>query len=132
MPIRVDSLTALQETSMKKATITIIVIVILVALSTITGCGRSQEPDVIPEPIMDTDSVVTLPDVTTITIGGMYFSGEILQALIDFNSENDIVQIALRDYTDETDGNWIAAQTRLQTELIAGRGPDIIFDPDKA
>jgi hypothetical protein len=75
-----------------------------------------------------------VPDVITLTLGGFFIYDDTRHAVVEFNRENEGFQIIIRDYWDEMDGDrdWDAAQLRFRTEIITGRGPDIIFFPDSA
>jgi len=64
------------------------------------------------------------PDVITLTLGGFYISDEVQRAVVEFNHENNGAQITIRDYLDEIDGDWYAAQLRFRTEIVTGGGPD--------
>ena len=73
-----------------------------------------------------------VPEVTTLTLGGFFVSDELRRAVVKFNQENDGFQIIIREYWDEVDGDWRAAQLRYRTEIITGGGPDIIVYPEPA
>ncbi|MCL2222823.1 MAG: hypothetical protein FWB92_10930 [Oscillospiraceae bacterium] len=64
----------------------------------------------------------------TLTLGGLFINDEVRRAVVEFNMENNAYQILIHDYSNEA-GGWEAGLLRLQTELIAGRGPDILYDP---
>ncbi|MDR2600593.1 MAG: hypothetical protein LBC73_10015 [Oscillospiraceae bacterium] len=64
-----------------------------------------------------------------ITLGGIWFSDEIRREIINFNNENHEYKIEIRDYLDSGSMDaWIAGELRLYTDMITGRGPDIIID----
>jgi len=71
------------------------------------------------------------PGKITITLGGVFIYGDIVQTVIDFNAENQTHQIVLHDYMNDA-VDWETALLRLRTELITGRGPDILINPDRA
>ena len=74
-----------------------------------------------------------IPEVTTITLGGIWLSSDIRLAVADFNRKNHLFQIQLTDYTDQfADETWQAGLLRLRTELITGGGPDILYSPEAA
>lgn len=67
-------------------------------------------------------------DVTILTLGGLFINDEVRREVVEFNRENSAYQIQIHDYFVES-GNWEAGLLRLQTELITGSGPDILYDP---
>jgi len=71
------------------------------------------------------------PGKITITLGGLWFYGEVAQAVVDFNQQSQTHQIVIHDYMIDA-VNWETALLRLQTELITGRGPDILVNPNQA
>jgi len=62
----------------------------------------------------------------TLTLGGIQFTSEIRREVLRFNRENQEYQIELYEFGDGT--NRDAALLRFQVEMVAGRGPDIIFN----
>jgi len=70
-----------------------------------------------------------MPERTIITLGGLWFSDELRMEIIAFNRENQYYQIQLKDYN--IYGDWDAAELRFNTEMITGRGPDIIFSSNQ-
>jgi len=80
----------------------------------------------IPKPRADS------PEVITITLGGIYISDRIRRAAVTFNRENSLLQIQIIDYLSDSGDDWDAANLRMRTEIIAGRGPDIMYAPDRA
>lgn len=75
----------------------------------------------------NTHGVAIAEQRTSITIGGIWFSEEVRREIIDFNNENKDYKIELRDYLDGAD-SWEAGEMRFYTDMITGRGPDIIVD----
>ena len=73
-----------------------------------------------------------VPDKATLTLGGFYISDKMRRAVVEFNLENEGFQIAIHDYWDEVDGDWYAALLRFRTQIVTGRGPDIIYQPSAA
>jgi len=67
-------------------------------------------------------------DKITITLGGLRLYDELLQEVAAFNEESEMHWIQVIDYFAEAEYNWVAAEMRLYTELIAGKGPDILVD----
>ena len=70
-------------------------------------------------------------DKIAITLGGFWIYGDVLEAVINFNNESHTHQIIVHDYINDAE-SWDAAVLRLKTELITGKGPDIIYNPDNA
>jgi hypothetical protein len=62
-----------------------------------------------------------------LTIGGLWISDDIREAVIDFNRENQDYLIEIMDYVGHG-GDWDAGLSRFQVDIITGRGPDIIID----
>ena len=63
----------------------------------------------------------------TLTLGGLRIPDEILSAVIEFNQENRDYRIEVVDYLGP-DYDWYGGLTRLQVELMTGKGPDLIYD----
>ena len=56
-----------------------------------------------------------------------YLGYELKNAVIDFNRKSDSVHITVKDYSEyNTEEDYSAGLTKLQTEIIAGNCPDII------
>ena len=70
-------------------------------------------------------------DKIAITLGGFFIYGDVLEEVINFNNESLTHQIVVHDYLDNAE-SWEAAVLRLRTELLTGKGPDIIYNPDYA
>ncbi|MCL2628573.1 MAG: hypothetical protein FWD44_07770 [Oscillospiraceae bacterium] len=64
----------------------------------------------------------------TITLGGMYLSDNLLREVKAFNEKSETLRIQVINYFEEAEYDWAAAEMRLHTELIAGKGPDILVD----
>ena len=63
---------------------------------------------------------------TVLTLGGIHVSVNIRQMVTRFNRENQDYQIEIYEFGDGVD--WNAGLLRFQVEMIAGRGPDIIYN----
>ena len=69
----------------------------------------------------------SVPQKTHLTLATVYSSYELRSAVIKFNRSSDKYHIDIRDYYELTGSNdYAAAQTKLNTELMAGTLPDII------
>ena len=69
-----------------------------------------------------------LPERIILTLGGMWLSGKIIEAVADFNRESQTHQIQVHDYATYGMGDdWQAGFLRLRMELMTGGGPDIIY-----
>ena len=66
-----------------------------------------------------------LPPKTTITVGGFFYSHILAAEVIAFNRENPHYQIEIIHPGKE---DMRIERDRLTVEIIAGRGPDILFD----
>jgi len=67
-------------------------------------------------------------DQTIITLGGFWIPNEIHREVTAFNNENQTYQIQIRDYYTPEDVR--IGILSFQTELITGKGPDIILHGD--
>ncbi|MCL2563571.1 MAG: extracellular solute-binding protein [Oscillospiraceae bacterium] len=69
-----------------------------------------------------------LPERTVLTLGGMWFSEEVRQAIVAFNRESQTAQIQVKDYSlYSTPDNWRAGANRFAMDLATGRGPDLVW-----
>ncbi len=69
----------------------------------------------------------SVPHKDVITLAVMYLDYRVQDMIIDFNRHNDKVRIEVQDYSEynnDRDG-WDAGQTKLNTEILSGRLPDI-------
>ncbi len=69
----------------------------------------------------------SVPHKETITLAVMYLDNRVQDLIVDFNRRNDKVRIEVQDYSEynnERDG-WDAGQTKLNTEILSGKLPDI-------
>ena len=69
----------------------------------------------------------SVPHKDIITMAVMYLDYRVQDLIIDFNRHNDKVRIEVQDYSEynnDRDG-WDAGQTKLNTEILSGRLPDI-------
>ena len=69
----------------------------------------------------------SLPEKQVLTLAVMRLEYDMSDLIIDFNRHNDKVRIELRDYSEyntETDSS--AGLTKLNTEIISGRMPDLL------
>jgi len=120
---------------MKKLILFCLVIILLSALVCISliSCGNNSSDGTIDSKPNDSGGLVNnntdkTSDKITITLGGLYLYGELLKEVAAFNSESDTHWIHVIDYLEEAENDWEAAALRLRTELIAGKGPDILAD----
>ncbi|MDR2600561.1 MAG: hypothetical protein LBC73_09845, partial [Oscillospiraceae bacterium] len=63
----------------------------------------------------------------TLTLGGLFITDEIQDAVLIFNQTNKDYQIIVKEYAGY-DTDWNEGLTRLQMELMTGGGPDLIFN----
>ena len=68
-----------------------------------------------------------LQDRTILTYATMYLSYEMRERIIDFNKSQTNYRIEIRDYSEfNTQDDYNAGLTKLNTEIIAGKVPDIL------
>ena len=113
---------------MKKALIpTIIIFTLLLA-----SCGKSQ--DVGDVDLVDVASEFyegdTLDNRIVLTIGGIFIPHDIRLAVSEFNRASGTHRIEFIEYIadDASWEHWAEGFMRLQLEIMAGHGPDIIYD----
>jgi len=69
----------------------------------------------------------TLPPRTIITLATLGLDWQLRSGIVNFNRTNGTYRIQVNDYSEfNTMDDWNAGLTRLTTELIAGRIPDIL------
>ena len=69
----------------------------------------------------------TLQDRTVLTYATMYLNYEMREKIIDFNKSQTECRIEIRDYSEfNTQDDYNAGLTKLNTEIIAGKVPDIL------
>jgi ABC-type glycerol-3-phosphate transport system substrate-binding protein len=67
------------------------------------------------------------PQRTIITLATVWLDWNLRSAIVNFNRTNDTYRINVIDYSEfNTDDDWSAGLTRLTTEIISGRVPDIL------
>ena len=68
-----------------------------------------------------------LPERTIITFATLWLDWDLRSHIVDFNMTNQTYRIHVIDYSEfNTEDDWNAGLTRLTTEIIAGRVPDIL------
>ncbi len=65
-----------------------------------------------------------LPVKTVLTLGTVDIFPELRAAVIDFNENSEDYYISVTDYYDQS-GSYASGVTRLLTEIMAGKGPDL-------
>ncbi len=69
----------------------------------------------------------TVTERTTLTYACMYMDWNLRSAIIKFNKENEKYRIEVRDYSEyNTEDDPSAGMTKLSTEILAGKVPDIL------
>ena len=69
----------------------------------------------------------TLPKKETLTMAVMFMPYDLSDTLIDFNRHSDTVRIEVRDYSEyNTEEDYSAGLTKLTTEILSGKMPDIL------
>lgn len=63
-----------------------------------------------------------------ITLGGSFIDWQIRNHVVSFNRSNDTYRISLIDYGSmyNTNDDWNAGVTRLNSDIVSGRAPDIL------
>lgn len=68
-----------------------------------------------------------LPEKTTLTYAAMGIGSSVRTQILNFNRNSDAYRIEVTDYSEyAAGGDYTAALTRLNTEILAGKVPDII------
>jgi ABC-type glycerol-3-phosphate transport system substrate-binding protein len=68
-----------------------------------------------------------IPERIVLTLAGLYINHHIELAVMEFNASNFKYSVEVVDYSQyDSDGDWDAGRTRLTTEIISGKVPDII------
>ena len=68
-----------------------------------------------------------LPEKTILTYATMYLSQDERNRIVDFNRSNTSYRISVQDYSEfNTDDDYQAGIQKLNTEILAGKVPDII------
>jgi len=69
----------------------------------------------------------TLPPRTVLTLATMWLDWNLRNAIIEFNRSSDVYRIRVNDYSEfNTEEDWQAGLTRMTTEIISGKVPDIL------
>lgn len=70
----------------------------------------------------------TIKDKQILTLGCMYLDSDIRKQVVAFNKSNDEYRIKVMDYSSyNTDDDYTAGTTKLNTDIVAGNMPDIIM-----
>ena len=68
-----------------------------------------------------------LPEKTTLTYATMYLSQDERNRIVDFNRSGVPYRIEVHDYSEySTEEDYQAGIKKLNTEILAGKAPDII------
>ncbi len=69
-----------------------------------------------------------IPDKEVVVLGGEYVSSDVKSKVIAFNKASDQYRITVKDYsTYNTNEDWTAGQTRLNSDITSGQMPDIML-----
>lgn len=69
-----------------------------------------------------------IPDKEVLVLGGEYVNSEVRSKVIEFNKTSDQYRILVKDYsTYNTNEDWTAGQTRLNSDITSGQMPDIML-----
>ena len=87
------------------------------------GTGRSETNLV----ILEKQPYSSLPQRTTITYASQYLDYNTRSAIIEFNRGSGEYRIEVQDYSEyNTEDDYSAGLTKLKTEIMSGKVPDII------
>ncbi len=69
-----------------------------------------------------------IPDKEVLVLGGLYVGSDIKSKIIEFNKASDRYRITVKDYSVyNTNEDWMAGQTRLNSDITSGQMPDIML-----
>lgn len=69
-----------------------------------------------------------IPDKDVLVLGGEYVSSDIKAKVIEYNKTSDQYRITVKDYNVyNTNEDWTAGQTRLNSDITSGQMPDIML-----
>lgn len=69
-----------------------------------------------------------IPDKEVLVLGGEYVNSDVKSRVIEFNKTSDQYRITVKDYsTYNTNEDWTAGQTRLNSDITSGQMPDIML-----
>ena len=69
----------------------------------------------------------SLPQKTTLTLAAQYLGNDLRADVLNFNRSSDKYRIEVTDYSEfNTEDDYTAGLTRLNTEIISGKAPDIL------
>ncbi len=69
-----------------------------------------------------------IPDKEVVVLGGEYVSSDVKAKVIAFNKASDQYRITVKDYSVyNTNEDWTAGQTRLNSDITSGQMPDIML-----
>lgn len=69
-----------------------------------------------------------IPDKEVLVLGGEYVNSDVKSKVIEFNKTSDQYRITVKDYsTYNTNEDWTAGQTRLNSDITSGQMPDIML-----
>lgn len=72
-----------------------------------------------------------IPDKEVLVLGGEYVNSDIKSKVIEFNKTSDQYRITVKDYSIyNTNDDWTAGQTRLNSDITSGQMPDIMIIND--
>lgn len=70
----------------------------------------------------------TLPEKTLITLACMYLDWDLREDIVEFNKNSDKYRIVVSDYSEyNTEEDYTAGITKLNTEILSGKVPDLFL-----
>ena len=96
----------------------------VIALST-TWSNNSNKTEIITLTPTDPSNIVQKKELT---LACMYLDWNLRSRIIEFNKKNNEYRIKVKDYSEyATDDDYDAGLTKLNTEIISGNVPDMIY-----
>ncbi|MGN0979571.1 MAG: hypothetical protein ACI4PT_04490 [Candidatus Avoscillospira sp.] len=78
--------------------------------------------------ILEKVDASTLPQKQELTMACVYLSWDLRSEIINFNKSHSDVRITVKDYSEyNTDDDYTAGVTKLNTEILSGVIPDILY-----
>ena len=86
-----------------------------------------EEGQTIELAVLEETERSTVPEKTILTFATMGLSSDMRSSIIKFNKSSDKYRIEIRDYSEyNTEEDYQAGLTKLNTEILAGNVPDIL------
>lgn len=74
----------------------------------------------------------SLPEKTAITLACMWLDWDLREKIVDFNKTSEQYRIVVKDYSEyNTEDDYTAGMTKLNTEILSGKVPDLFLLNDQ-